>query len=188
MGVLLIGASTGGPPVVCGILSALPAPLPVPVVVVQHITAGFSKGFADWLQQCSRHRTALVDRMMTMAAGTVYIAADDTNITITANRTIRPARTPHSTGATPNIDQLFSSAAESCTSPVTALLLTGMGSDGASGLARLRAAGALTLGQAPDTCAVDSMPRSAIERGAVEKVLTPDEMASFLSRHLQKKP
>ncbi len=186
-GILLIGASTGGPPVVCNILSAVSAPSPVPIVVVQHITAGFAQGFADWLQQCSKHRTVLVDRMMSLEAGTVYIAADDTDIVISASRNIKPAHTKNTRGATPNIDQLFSSAADNCKLAVTALLLTGMGSDGAAGLARLREAGAITLGQEPETCAVDSMPRSAIERGAVQRIMSPDEMAAYLSQRLKKR-
>lgn len=185
-GVLLIGASTGGPPVVCELLKEIPKPGAVPVVVVQHITSGFSKGFADWLQHAAGHRAVLVERAMELEAGTVYIAADNKDFEFLSSTFIKPVQNPAPKGARPSIDRLFLSAAQHCRAPITAVLLTGMGTDGAEGLAALRAQGATTLGQALETCAVDSMPASAIKKGAVQKVLAPKDMAAFLANRFSK--
>ena len=129
----------------------------------------------------------LVDETRRVEPGTVYIASDDADMVFSSYRTIRPRRDMEPIAPHPNIDRLFISAADYCRhTTITALLLTGMGSDGASGLSRLRAVDALTVAQEPDTCAVDSMPQSAIKSGAAQKVLSPDEMVIYLSRLLKK--
>jgi two-component system, chemotaxis family, protein-glutamate methylesterase/glutaminase len=181
---LLIGASTGGPPVISGVLERIPTPCPAPIVVVQHITRGFAKGFSDWLSQATGHQTTVVDRAKMLEAGTVYIAADDTNLEFTSSKTICPVSTKKHKGPTPNIDTLFISAAQYSRAHIIALVLTGMGSDGTEGLLKLYDAGATTAVQAPETCAVDSMPRSALARGGAKRRLTPDEIVAFLTHRL----
>ena len=180
---LLIGASTGGPPVVSGILERLPKPAPMPIIVVQHITKGFAAGFSEWLGSASGHRTMLVDRTVMIAPGMVYIASDDANLVFTSSKTLRSREDPELGGPRPNIDRLFISAADYSRPRTVALVLTGMGSDGAAGLAHLKRAGATVAVQDPETCVVDSMPKSAIEQG-VEKKLTPDEIVQYLKRRI----
>jgi chemotaxis response regulator CheB len=183
---LLIGASTGGPPVISGILERLPKPCPMPTIVVQHITKGFAVGFSEWLGQASGHPTTVVDRSVMLNSGTVYIASDDANLVFTSSKTLRSRHDPELRGPRPNIDRLFISAADYSRPRTVALVLTGMGSDGAQGLAHLKRAGATVAVQDPETCVVDSMPKSAIEQG-VEKTLTPDEIVRYLNRRLEQK-
>ena len=181
---LLIGASTGGPPVVSGIVERLSRPCPVPIIVVQHITKGFAAGFAEWLAHAARRPTKLVNSSAMLEAGTVYIASDDADLVFTSARTVRSKQEPDTRGPNPNIDRLFLSAAQYVSTRTIALLLTGMGADGAAGLAALQRAGATAAVQDPETCAVDSMPRSAIKMG-VRKSLTPDQIVGFLNRRLK---
>lgn len=181
-GLVLLGASTGGPPVLREILSLLPAPFPLPVVVVQHLTAGFGAGFAAWLGEASGHPVTLVQRAETLAPGRVYIAADDRHARVAA-QAVLPDDAPPLRYQRPSVDVLFTSAADSYRGPVAAALLTGMGSDGAEGLLALRRAGALTLAQSPETCVVPSMPSEAIALGAAMQVLTPAAIAGALRQH-----
>ena len=181
-GLVLLGASTGGPPALREILSLLPSPFPLPVVVVQHLTAGFGPGFVAWLSEASGHAVSLVQRPETLAPGRVYVAADDRHARVSA-QAVLPDDAPPRRYQRPSVDVLFTSAAEAFRGPVAAALLTGMGSDGAEGLLALRRAGALTLAQSPETCVVPSMPAEAIALGAAAQVLPIAAIAGALRQY-----
>ena len=182
---LLIGASTGGPPVISGVLERLKRPCPIPIVVIQHITSGFAAGFSDWLSHTTGHPTHLVNESVSLRSGTVYIPMDDTNLVFTSANIVRAVEEPNTRGPKPNIDRLFLSAAKHSRARTLALVLTGMGSDGAEGLAALKSAGATVAVQEPSSCAVDSMPRSALAGGA-SICLTPAQMVLFIDQRLSK--
>jgi len=177
--IVLIGASTGGPPVVGSILKQVRS-LTVPVAVVQHMAAGFMEGFVQWLARSSGHPVVLVDRAVSLVAGTIYIAPDDRHLVVGDRRTVAPQDGPERNFQRPSVDELFESAARSFGGDAVAVLLTGMGRDGAAGMLALKKAGALTIAQDPETCAVGAMPRSAIERNAAVRVASPDDIASAL--------
>jgi two-component system chemotaxis response regulator CheB len=180
----MIGASTGGPPVVASLLEALPSSFPLPVVVVQHISEGFGKGFTTWLGQLCGRRAVHVDRATRLEPGAVYVAPDDQNIRFTSGDHIAPVQADPVVTVTPSIDVLFRSGAKHFGPSAVAVLLTGMGRDGADGLKALFDEGALTIVQSPETCAVDSMPRSAIALEASKVVLPPSEIASFVIKEV----
>ena len=183
--VLLIGASTGGPPVVSTLLGTIKKPFPIPIVVVQHISKGFAKGFSEWLSQSCGLKGVLVDERVRLEPNTLYIAPDIENIEFSSNIHLAPVPPRPTDKITPSIDVMFESAARRFGSGAVGVLLTGMGRDGAAGLKQLRDAGATTIAQDPPTCAVDSMPASAISLGAAETVLRPDKIPAALERLLR---
>jgi two-component system chemotaxis response regulator CheB len=178
--VVLFGASTGGPPVLSALFEALPAPFPLPIVVVQHISPGFGEGLVQWLSQTTGHEICTVREPLTIEPGRVFFAADDRHLVFSSSTTITPDDSADSRFQRPSIDVLFESAARRIGANAVAVLMTGMGSDGARGLLALRQAGALTVAQRPETCTIDSMPRHAIDLKAAGVVLSPELIVGFL--------
>ncbi|MCP4679110.1 MAG: chemotaxis protein CheB [Deltaproteobacteria bacterium] len=180
--ILLIGASTGGPPVISDLLQALPSPFPIPIVVVQHISEGFGKGFANWLGQVGGFRSKLVEKREELEPGTVYVAPDDQNMRFASIQYLTPTEVGDANAIRPSVNVLFSSGARHFGASAIAVLMTGMGRDGSQGMKDLFDAGSFTIAQSMDTCAVDSMPRSAIGMNAVDAVLTPEDIAKTITR------
>ncbi len=174
-----LGASTGGPSVLFRILKALPAPFPAPIVIVQHIEAGFGAGFADWLSSTG-HTVELVRTPGRARAGRVFIAPDDAHLRISRDDLLALVRGAPRGFQRPSIDELFESIALVRGKGTFAALLTGMGEDGAAGLLALAQRGAETAAQAPGSCIVASMPEAAIRRGAARFVLDPEGLARAL--------
>ena len=176
---LLLGASTGGPRLVLELLRSVPR-LRVPVVVAQHITRGFTDGFAQWLAS-EAHRVVEVVREPSAAVeNVVYVPPDGRDLEIRPGRILVPVEAL-SAELGPSIDTLFGSAARHGGASSVAVLMTGMGRDGAAGLADLARAGAMTIAQEPASCIVDSMPRAAIALGAARQVLHPKEIAHLIT-------
>ena len=176
---LLLGASTGGPQLVCDILKTLPR-LVVPIVVVQHITRGFTDGFAEWVATSVGRSVEVVHEPCVAQPNVVYVPSDGHNVELRSSKLLAPA-SPSSDAFTPSIDVLFASAARHVGPGAVAVLMTGMGRDGAAGLLDLERAGATTVAQTPSTCVVDSMPRTAIDLGAARFVLPPKDIARFIA-------
>jgi len=175
--VVVIGASTGGPPVLRTILSALPRDLPVPVLVVQHIAAGFLGGLVDWLSQEAALPTRIARSCEKLLPGHVYFAPDGHHLRIHPSgcATLRRGA-PHEL-LCPSVAQLFQSAMEVYHGAVVAVLLTGMGRDGAAELATLHNCGAITIAQDKETSVVHGMPGEAIRLGAASMILPAHEIA-----------
>jgi two-component system chemotaxis response regulator CheB len=171
---LLLGASTGGPPAIETILRDLGAGLPVPVVVVQHMPAGFTRSFADRLNACLPMPVREAAHEELLAAGTVYVAPGGIHIRLVRGREGLRALLSAAPGGgshRPSLDLVFASAAAAVGERVVAAVLTGMGHDGAAGMAALALAGAHTIGQDEATSAVYGMPRAAVAAGGVCEVL-----------------
>jgi two-component system chemotaxis response regulator CheB len=177
-----VGASTGGPAALRDLLAALPSPLPVPILVVQHIAAGFEEGLAEWLAG-DLHRDVQVARDGEIARpGTIRLAPSGSHLRLRASGVIQlDAASPPRNGHRPSADELFLSCAAAFPTTTAGVLLTGMGSDGAAGLAVLRQAGGLTMVQDEATSAVFGMPRAALEIGAAELALPPRELGQTLA-------
>lgn len=179
---VLVGASTGGPPLLASIFAQLPAPIPVPVVVVQHISSGFGGSFARWLGTATQHPSHYCDGATRLESGTIHVAGDSAHLRLVTTASLSYGDSAVAHLSTPSVDELFESAVNVDAPGTLAILLTGMGSDGAAGLAALRAKGAFTIAQRPESCVVGSMPRSAIELGAADLVLDPAEIIDVLRR------
>lgn len=175
--VVAIGASTGGPPVVADILRGLPPGLGAPILLVQHIAAGFTTGLAEWLGQGTRLAVKVATANEPARPAAVYVAPEGVQLGITAQGRIRLADEPGEDGFRPSASYLFRSVAEAYGRSALGVLLTGMGRDGAAGLLRLRQAGGATIAQNEETCAVFGMPREAVRLGAAEYVLSPEQIS-----------
>lgn len=180
-GLVTIGASTGGPRAVEQVLTALGADVPAPVVVAQHMPTGFTAAFAERLNRNLPLEVVEGAEGMRLEAGSAVIAPAGCHTRILPGEEA-PTLTllEHVQGATnfPSVDELFGSAAAVAGGGCLAVLLTGMGRDGALGMAQLWRAGAHTIAQDEASCIVYGMPRAAVEAGAVREVLPLDAIGS----------
>ena len=179
--VVAIAASTGGPAALHLILTALPADFPVPILVVQHISRGFTAGFASWLDQASPLRVKLAEEGEELRPGTVYIARDDRHLGVDLSRKIRLSIAPEVGGFRPSGTPLFESVAAAFTRHAVAVILTGMGRDGVDGLRAIRKAGGRTIAESEATAVVYGMPGAAVEAGLADFVLPLDQVCATLA-------
>ena len=179
--IMLIGASTGGPQAIRTVISSLPRPLSIPVVVVQHIDHQFVGGLVHWLQEVTGH-TVVESAPGAIEPGVVVVASTNEHLVLSdrgyAHRPDTEDRLHR-----PSVDELFASAAETSHHGI-AVLLTGMGTDGAVGLERLRAAGWHTIAQDEASSAVWGMPAAAIRAGAAVETLPLDEIGPRVASRL----
>lgn len=175
-----IGASTGGPPVLKGILAALPKDFPVPILIVQHMAAGFIQGFVEWLAQSSSLPIHIATHAEYLLPGHVYVAPDDFQMKLGPGDRIILAGDPPENGLRPSVSALFRSLVEVYGGEAVACLLTGMGRDGAEELKLLRSKGATTFAQDKDSSVVHGMPGEAIRLDAASFVLPPEKIVAAL--------
>jgi two-component system chemotaxis response regulator CheB len=184
MTVVGVGASTGGPGALTEFLRALPAGFRTPVLCVQHIAASepFAVAFSDWLaDQTGRSVAYAVDgQAVRSLAGRVVLAPPDRHLYV-RDGTIRLSDGPPRHSCRPAVDVLFESMADEYGGTAAGCLLTGMGRDGAQGLLRMRARGAITFAQDEASCVVYGMPREAALLGAAAYVLPPARIAGRLA-------
>ncbi len=182
--ILLIGASTGGPQAVADLLALLPADFPAPVVLIQHVDKQFAEGLASWLKDRTALPVSIASSGSPLRPGTVLVAGTNDHLIINANHTIGYTPFPQEMPYRPSVDVAFRSVAKHWTGRGCAVLLTGMGRDGAEGLLTLRNRGFLTLAQDEASCVVYGMPKAAAELGACELVLPVAAMAEPIQKHL----
>lgn len=184
---IVIGASAGGIEVLSGLLPALPAQFPSAVLIVQHVRATpRTRGLHDlFAQRCAMRVCEAVDKQP-IEAGTVYFAPPDYHLLVEADRSCSLSVDDPVQYSRPSIDVLFESAALVYRSRMLGILLTGASSDGAAGMAAIRLVGGATWAQLPSTARADTMPLSAISRGVVDEVLSPQHMTARLV-HLRAK-
>jgi two-component system, chemotaxis family, protein-glutamate methylesterase/glutaminase len=190
--IVAVGISTGGPNALQYLFSQLPEDFPGCLVVVQHMPEGFTDMFARRLDESSAIEVKEAQSGDLLLAGRALICP--------GNRHIKVRRMEHGdiailvdqprvNGHRPSVDVLFHSVAQEFGSKAVAVLMTGMGEDGAAGLGAIQAAGGFTIAQSPDTCVVDSMPRSAIQRGFAARIVSLANLASVLqSRCMPERP
>ena len=177
--IVAIGTSTGGPRALAALLPAMPKGFPAPVVVVQHMSAGFTRSLAERLDRESHMRVKEAEAGERLEAGTIYLAPGDWHMTLKRNGQavhVVLDQSPPVLGVRPCVDLLFQSVAEAYGDKALGVVLTGMGRDGAKGLKAMRAKGARTLAQDEATSVVYGMPRAAFAAGCVEKVLPLDKI------------
>ena len=173
-GLLLIGASTGGTQAIEAVLTRLPADVP-PILIVQHMPPHFTLAFAQRLNQLCAMGVVEAQHDQLIERGTAYIAPGDYHMAIQrVGLQLRIAlnQGPQEHHQRPAVDVLFRSAAQLKSVPMVAMVLTGMGADGAEGLLALRRAGAETMAEDEQSCVVFGMPKVAIEKGAAMHVPT----------------
>jgi len=168
--ILAIGASTGGPKAVMSIIKTLPQDFSGAIFIVQHISSGFARGFAHWLDLESHIPVRLAETGDVPTVGTALVAPTDCQM-ILDNGGVKIVDAPAVNCCRPSIDVFFESLALRRGGDTVGLLLTGMGRDGAHGLLQLKENGALTIAQNEESCVVFGMPKAAIALNAADEVL-----------------
>ena len=182
--IIAIGASTGGPRAVADVLRALPAPLPAAVLIVQHLSQPFMQGYADWLGAEIGRPVALARPGHLVAAGDTLIAGEERHLALGPDGRLVYRDEPRAHPHRPSVDELFDSLALHAR-PGIAVLLTGMGRDGADGLLRLRRAGWHTIAQDERTSVVWGMPGAAHRLGAAVETLPIEFIAGAIKARLR---
>ncbi|MCJ2013288.1 chemotaxis-specific protein-glutamate methyltransferase CheB [Methylobacterium sp. J-076] len=180
--VLGIAASTGGPPALAKVIGGLPADFALPVLLVQHMGAAFMEGFAAWLDSVVALPVALARDGQRAEPGRVYVAPGDRHLELGSNLVMRVNESAPVSGQRPAATVLFRSLARQAGAAGIGVLLTGMGEDGAVGLADMHAAGAQTVAEHESTAVVYGMPAAAVRLGAARAVLPLDRVAGHVMR------
>lgn len=181
-GLVVIGASTGGPQALQTVLASLPATFPLPIVGVQHVSAEFTQGFVDWMNRTVDLQVRLADSDTVLEPGTVTLPKVDHHLELDGIDGVRSTQGDEEDGHRPSITTTMRSAAKVHGADAIGVLLTGMGKDGARGLEAIHRSGGTTVAQDEATSVVHGMPARAIELGVVDHVLGIDEIGPFLVR------
>ena len=188
--IVAIGISTGGPNALRLVLADLDPDFPVPIVIVQHMPAGFTTEFAKSLDRiCPLEVKEVVDGDV-LSKGRIFIAPGNFHIEVEKKKLATIVRTSSAdlvNGHRPSADVLFSSVAKHYSGNSLAVIMTGMGRDGASEIGTIYAKGGITVGQDEASSIVYGMPKVAAERGFIEHVVSVNVMAATLNRLVREK-
>lgn len=184
---LVVGivASTGGPKALARLLSELPASFPAPVFIVQHIIQGFSTHLAKWLNSSSELTVLEARGGFVAEAGHVYLAPADVHLRVDSGLRMSLLDTEVVSGHRPSGDVLLESLARNFPRRALGIVLSGMGSDGTTGLAAIHRGGGVTLVQDRESSIVYGMPQSAIDLGVVQRVVEIEHLARTLVREIE---
>ncbi len=193
LGLVCIGASTGGPPALKELFEALPGDLPVAILVSQHMPPSFTGPFARRLDGAGRVRVREAAGGDRLAAGQALVAPGSGSLTVHGRPDGELAVVVEPGGGdqgrvVPSIDRMMESAARAMGRNVLAVVLTGMGDDGARGVLAVRAAGGVTVAESEKTAVIAGMPEAAIRTGAVDEVLPLDAVAAAVVRFARSLP
>ncbi len=185
-----IGISTGGPKALNTIIPTIPKDFPLPILIVQHMPEIFTKQLADSINNISEIEVREASDEEVTKPSTVYIAPGKKHMSVSFNATGNVViKTIPDNGAyshVPSVDYFFNSIRNNISSKAIAIIMTGMGRDGAEGIAKLHQKNALTIAQDESTSAVFGMPRVAIEMNSIKVILKLEEIIPFLLKALEK--
>lgn len=184
---IAIGTSTGGPRALQEVIPKISAKINVPILIVQHMPKGFTKSLAERLNATSSLRVKEAEDQEVLVNGTVYIAPGDRHLKlrgISRNRyRLILDDGPSVTGHKPSVDALFDSVAEEFEGGITTVVMTGMGSDGAKGVRRLKdKRNSYNIAEDESSCVVFGMPKSAIATGKIDKIIPLNKIASEINK------
>jgi two-component system chemotaxis response regulator CheB len=168
---VVIASSTGGPKALLAICGALPKDFPVPLLLVQHNTSGFDRGFVQWLNDYTPLEVVLAGEAEHPVAGKIYMAPTDRHLVVGVDGALCFDNGAPVNNQKPAADMLFKSAAKYYGESLVSLVLTGMGADGAAGTRAVKEAGGITLAQDEESSMIYGMPRAAKETGCVDMVI-----------------
>lgn len=177
-----IGISTGGPPILAGMLKLLPASLPFPICIIQHIPKGFSDSLIGWLGKVSPLPVVSMANGDTLLPGTVYIAPGGSVVSLKTPKTFSVVPETQINTPSPSVNIFFDSLNKFYGPKALAVLMSGMGRDGAQGLLHLFNSGAETVVQDRESAVVYGMPEEALKLKAAKHVMTPDEIVGFIRK------
>lgn len=178
-GLLVIGASTGGPSAIQRVLSGVPEKYPLPIIVVQHMPPVFTRQFALRLGKNTALEAKEAEDGEPLVPGRVLVVPGGYHLEVVNSRGHRVAVKEKEKGDrfVPSVDMTMSSAAEVFGRRVVGVILTGMGNDGAEGLSRIHQMGGRTIAESEESTVVFGMPRAAVQKGAAEDILDLDRIS-----------
>jgi two-component system chemotaxis response regulator CheB len=180
--IVIIGASTGGPQAFRDILSRLPATFPLPVVCIQHIGSSFLSGMIEWLDNACQLTVLKARQGEIPQAKVIYFAPEDAHLDFDANGHFNLSTAPLVDGHRPSVTFTMQAAAHYFGRNTVGVLLSGMGRDGADGMASIAAAGGITIAQNEASSVVYGMPKEAVALGAVQSLLPLEQIAPTLEQ------
>ncbi len=183
---LCIAASTGGPRALQEIIPALPANLPAPVLIIQHMPAGFTRSLAERLNNLSALRVKEAEAGDALLTGQALLAPGGFHLTLDEEGRVQLNQKPPVHGVRPAVDVTLHALHAHFGSNLLAVILTGMGTDGTYSAAALHNAGGYVIAEDESTCAVWGMPRSVVEAGAADAILPRPQIAAAIQQHLTK--
>ena len=175
--IIAIVSSTGGPNALFRVLRDLPSDFPIPILIVQHMSPGFIHGLAEWLNHEDHIRVRVAENKKVPLPGEALLAPDNAHLTIDESHRVRLIDEPPLGGHRPSGTTLLRSVGEHYGARGMGIILTGMGNDGAEGMAALKAAGGKTIAQDQSTSVIFGMPKTAIDLGAADLVLPLSKIA-----------
>jgi two-component system chemotaxis response regulator CheB len=178
---VVIGASTGGPQALKKLLKNLPNDYPVPIFCIQHLSEEFRDELRDWLAENCQMEVQIAELGKRPTPGTIYFPQKKSHLEIDSDGRFACFRTRPFKGYRPSISIAFESASEYYGKDILAILLTGMGSDGAEGMKLIKRIGGTTIAQDEESSIVFDMPRHAIKLGAAQHVLSLNDIAGILT-------
>lgn len=189
--IVAIGVSTGGPNALQYVLSQLPADFPAGIVVVQHMPEGFTELFARRLDECCAIDVKEAASGDLLLAGRALICPGNRHMRVKRmplGNIVVLSEEPKINGHRPSVDVLYRSVAQEFGREAIGLIMTGMGEDGAEALGEIRKMGGITIAQDEESCVVYGMPRAAIDRGSVMRVVPLDALANTLMAQCAERP
>ncbi len=182
--VIVIGSSTGGPTAIERVITKLPANLPIPVLIAQHMPENFVPSFVNRLDVITPLKVVVGKKGDVLIKGKIYIAPGGSNMIIERDEVNRPVigftPTQYKEFNNPSVNALMLSVATVYKGRSIGVVLTGMGKDGADGLQEIKKYGGYTIAQNKETCAVYGMPKEVADRGFVNSVVSIHEMGGFI--------
>ena len=180
---IVIAASTGGPKVIEEILRAIKIKLDIPLFVVQHMPDGCTEHFVSRLIEMSNHKICVANNNQIIKSNTIYFAPSGFHMEVGMKNRIILNTNDYVNSVRPSADILFKSAADIYGKGLLAIVLTGMGKDGSDGVKKVKEMGGITIAQNERSSTVYGMPKSAIETGKIDMVLSVDKIVLEILKH-----
>ncbi|RYX99945.1 chemotaxis-specific protein-glutamate methyltransferase CheB [bacterium] len=185
--IVVIGVSTGGPPVLQTILSSLPENFSLPILIVQHISEGFLPGLVQWLNETSKLKVSIAMKDEIAKPGHVYLAPNKFQMSVDRSGKINLTNDKPENSTIPSVSYLFRSVAKEYGSRAMGILLTGMGKDGANELLLMKESGAITIAQNKESSTIFGMPGEAVKINAAKYIISPEKIVDILSSFVDNK-
>ncbi|WP_292256001.1 chemotaxis-specific protein-glutamate methyltransferase CheB [Marinospirillum sp.] len=186
--VFVIASSTGGPQALASLLPQLDEHFPAPILIAQHMSDGFVSGMAHWLSTLCKLPVKVAEEGEILKPGQVYVSPSEQHLTITGSHQIHLKPCLEKDIYHPSCDQLLKSVAQAYGKNAVGIILTGMGRDGAAGMAAIDAHGGVTLAQDEASSVIYGMNQEAVNAGVVHRVLPLSEIAAEMLKVLQLQP
>lgn len=177
---ICIGSSTGGTIALNKILSGIKRNLGVPILIVQHMPSLYTKSFAERLNSVCPLEVVEAENGQKILKNRVYVAKGGVHMRVNQDKILLEDSSAINSHK-PSVDVMFKSASEYYKDGIMAIILTGMGHDGAIGITKVKDAGGFTVAQDEESCVIFGMPRSAINTGKIDRVIPLDRISTFIN-------